>query len=112
MTPLQKFLKSQRKKGIEFNLDSFGAIIDDFITENECQMLITFPKGSGEPKVQDNMGAGPVLAFYFLLKALTPTLNDLFNILGGKEGFDREGLVDELLKLVREELLEERKEKP
>lgn len=89
------------------DLDSFGAIMDDFITENECQMLITFPAKSSEPVIQDNMGGGPVLAFYFILKAISPTFNDLIEILGGRNAVDVQGLVDEMLKLVRDELMDE-----
>lgn len=108
MTPLQKYLKDQAEQG-NISLDMFGEIIDDFITKNECMMLITFPAGSSNPKIKDNMGIGHVGAFYFILKAITPTMNDLFSMFernGGK--LDREKTVDALLRLVRAELLEEK----
>ena len=104
-TPLQRYLKKHKAKTLD--LDSFGAIMDDFITENECQMLITFPAKSSEPVIQDNMGGGPVLAFYFILKAIRPIFNDLIEQLGGRKNFDVDGLVDMMLKLVRDELMEE-----
>lgn len=108
MTPLQKHLKDQAEQG-NFSLDTLGEIIDDFITENECQMLITFPAGSSNPKIKDNMGLGPVGAFYFILKAITPTMNDLFSMFERAGGeIDREKVVDALLRLVRAELLEEK----
>ena len=107
MTPLQKHLKAQAEQG-NISLDTIGGIMDDFITKNECQMLITFPAGSSNPEIKDNMGIGPVGAFYFILKAITPTMNDLFSMFergGGK--LDRAETVDALLRLVRAELLEE-----
>ena len=105
MTPIQKHLKNHRK---ELTLDTFGEIIDEFITKNECQMLITFPEGSSEPTVRDNMGIGPVGALYFLLKALTPTMNDMFRIFARRGAeFDREKLVTQILAMVKDELMEE-----
>lgn len=104
-TPLQRYLKKNKAKTLD--LDSFGAIMDDFITENECQMLITFPEKSSEPVIRDNIGLGPVLGFYFILKAIRPIFNDLIEQLGGRKNSDVEGLVDMMLKLVRDELMEE-----
>lgn len=104
-TPLQQYLKKHKEKTLD--LDSFGAIMDDFITENECQMLITFPAKSSEPVIRDNMGLGPVLEFYFILNAIRPIFNDMIEQLGGRKNCDVDGLVDGMLKLVRDELMDE-----
>ena len=104
-TPLQQYLKKNKPKTMD--LDSFGAIMDDFITENECQMLITFPAKSSEPVIRDNMGLGAVLEFYFILKAIRPVFNNLIEQLGDQIEIDVQGLVDMMLKLVRDELIDE-----
>ena len=105
MTPIQKELRRHRE---ELNLENFGEIMDEFLTKNECQMLITIPEGSSEVNVIDNMGIGSLGAFYFLLKALTPTLNKLLNCFEKKDlQFDRGKLVTQLLEMVKAELLEE-----
>ena len=105
MTPFQKELKDKKP---ELNLDTFGEIIDKFIEENDCKMLIEFPAGKKDPIVTDNMGAGPVLAVYFILKAITPTLRDLFTMLSesGSEAFDKEKLADSILEMVKAEIME------
>ncbi len=54
------------------------------------------------------MGGGPVLAFYFILKAIAPTLRDLFAMLSekGSESFDKEKLADTMLEMVKAEIME------
>ena len=105
MTPLQKELKDKKP---ELNLDTFGEIMDEFIEKSDCKMLIEFPEGKKDPIVTDNMGGGPVLAFYFILKAITPTLRDLLAMLSekGSEDFDKEKLADTLLEMVKAEIME------
>ena len=105
MTPLQKQMKENLR---ELDLETFGSIMDDFIKDFDCKMLIEFPKGNKDPVVKDNMGGGPVLAFYFILKAITPTLRDLFAMLSekGSESFDKEKLADTMLEMVKAEIME------
>lgn len=108
MTPIQKHLMDQTKQGKELTLDSFGEIMDDFITKFKCQMLITFPEGSGRPEVQENMGIGPVGEFYFILKAITPVFRGMIKAMKiGDNELDKEKVADAILSLVRAELLEE-----
>lgn len=52
------------------DLEKFGEIIDNFLKENHVQMLIEMPEGTLEPIVKDNIGAGAVMKFYFLLNAI------------------------------------------
>lgn len=109
MTPVQKYLKDQTKQGKKLTLDTFGEIMDDFITKFKCQMLITFPEGSGQPEVTENMGIGPVGAFYFILKAITPVFRDMIKTMTiGDNEPDKEKVADAMLSLVRAELLEEK----
>lgn len=108
MTPLQKHIKEEREKGKELNLDTFGEIIDAFLDANDCQMLITIPKGTNRPEVKENMGIGPIGALYFILKAITPITNDIFNMFDkrGGEAFEKEKLADAICDLVKQEILE------
>lgn len=54
----------------ELNIDTFGAIMDQFLTENRVQMLIDIPEGTLKPQVVDNTGLGSVVQFYILLHSL------------------------------------------
>lgn len=107
MTPLGRHMREKANRN-ELNIDSFGAIVDEFLDNNDCQMLITFRKGNPVPEVTDNMGGGPVLTFYFILKAITPTFAELCNLISGKgtEGFDKEQLANALCELVKAEIMD------
>lgn len=104
MTPLQKYLKSRREAGETLDLDTFGLIMDDFIRENDVQLIVTLPAGQEAPEVRDNIGAGPVMTFYLLLNCLGPVFHDLLTVLGDKD-VDKEKLADTLLELVKADLL-------
>lgn len=104
MTPLQKYLKNRREAGKGLDLDTFGLIMDDFIRENDVQLIVTLPAGKETPQVVDNIGAGPVMTFYLLLNCLGPIFHDLLAILGEKTA-DKEKLADALLELVRADML-------
>ena len=110
MTPLQRYIKAQKKSGKDImNLDTFGAIMDDFITANEVQMLITMPKGTNEPEIQDNMGIGPVGQLYFLTAAIAPIFREMLKLFRDAEMpiEEKEQLADGILKLIRHDMLEE-----
>ena len=77
MTPLQKYLEKKRKSGVKLDPDSFGLFIDEFLHENDVEMLVKLPAGHEEPEIIDNIGAGPVLTFYLLLSCLAPVFHDL-----------------------------------
>ena len=38
----------------KLNIETLGKIIDQFLTENEVNMLITLPKGSLDAQIQEN----------------------------------------------------------
>lgn len=105
MTPFQEHI-TKNQEGL--TLDTFGDIVDEFITKNDCKMLIEFPTGESSPKISDNMGIGPVGALYFCLKAINPTFRDLCKGLNlSADAVDREKLADAICSLIRAELLEE-----
>ena len=113
MTPLQRYIKAQKKSGKDImNLDTFGAIMDDFITANEVQMLITMPKGTNDPEIQDNMGIGPVGQLYFLMAAIAPMFREMLKLFSDAEMpiEEKEQLADGILKLIRHDMLEEEEE--
>lgn len=94
------------------DIDSFGEIIDNFLKENHVQVLITMGRGTLDPDIKDNIGLGPVGRFYILLYAITKALNDLMDM-RDKDGDTlldprkKEQLVDEILELVKNNLMEE-----
>ena len=107
MTPMQEYLKEKNQEKA-LNIDTFGEIIDEFLDANDVQMLITIPKGTNRPAVKDNVGIGPVGAFYFILKCIAPIANDMFSLFDDKggEAFEKEKLADALCDLVKNEIME------
>ena len=89
----------------KLDLDSFGEIMDKFILENEVWMSIIMPEGTIEPEIQDNTGAGPVMQLYILLNALPRIVTETMDLMGIPDS-EREHLYDELLKLVKDDILE------
>lgn len=96
----------RRYKMSELTIDTFGEIMDGFIRDNDIQMMIEMPKGTLDPKVKDNVGAGPVLHFYILLNAIPPICKQMVNDLGL---VDCEQMIDEMLGIVKAEIMEELK---
>ena len=104
MTPFQEHITKNQKR---LTLDTFGDIVDEFITKNDCKMLIEFPAGESSPKISDNVGIGPVGSLYFCLKAITPTFRDLCKGLDlDLDDSQREQLADAICSLIKAELLE------
>ena len=88
----------------ELTIEKLGEIMDDFMKENEIKMLITLPKGSMEPKIQDNIGLGCVAWFYILLDALPTVFQTMFETLELDKD-KKESLIDGMLELVKNELM-------
>lgn len=95
------------KEKRELNLDTFGEIVDEFLKENEIQMLITIPEGSITPEVRDNVGLGPVVHFYILLKALTTVVKETVDAMSINAGSPEwEHTVDAILSLVKQDIMD------
>ena len=95
------------KDKIELHLDTFGEIVDEFLKENEIQMLITIPKGSITPEVRDNVRLGPVVRFYILLKALTTVVKETVDVMSIDAGSPEwEHTVDAILSLVKQDIMD------
>ena len=89
----------------KLDLDSFGEIMDKFILDNDISLLINMPAGTIEPEIQDNIGMGPVMQVYILLNALPRIVTETMDLMGIPDS-EREHLYDELLKLVKDDILE------
>jgi hypothetical protein len=62
------------------NLETFSEIMNDFITENECQMLITLPEGTQDAVIKTNLNLGPVGEIYMMLQAIHSSCGELFKM--------------------------------
>ena len=89
------------------DLDKFGEIMDNFLKDNDVSMLINIPDGTLDPIIKDNVGMGSVIRFYILLIALESIGKQLRSDMGiaSQEGW--EGAIDGILKLVKNDLMEE-----
>lgn len=88
---------------MELNLDTFGEIMDQFIHENEIALLVSKEAMTDDWRVRENTGCCPVMQFYILLNALGVVLADMIRT-AGLDG-DIEGMIDGLLRLVKEDVL-------
>lgn len=89
------------------DLDKFGEIIDNFLKDNDVSMLINIPEGTLDPIVKDNVGMGSVIRFYILLIALESIGKQLKSDMGITSQEEWEGAIDGILKLVKNDLMEE-----
>lgn len=101
-------------KNEQFNIDTFGKIMDDFLKKNDIQLLVELPEGTIEPELTDNVKMGPVIQLYILVASIGPVIRNIWNMTEGdgspmmKPGSEEE-FVDGILKLVKEDILEEKK---
>ena len=99
------------KEKRELNLDRFGEIVDEFLKENEIQMLITLPEGSETPEIESNTGLGPVVHFYILLKTLTAVVKETVDVMSIDAGSPEwEHTVDVMLYLVKQDIMDSKSE--
>lgn len=90
----------------KFDLDSFGEIIDQFLKDNEVNMLITLPEGTLDAQVQDNTGLGSVVQFYILLNSIKPICDAMRQKMGIDETSPEWAkVVDTLLGMVKDEVI-------
>lgn len=96
---------------MKLNMDTFGGIIDDFLTENDGHMLLTMPEGTQDVTVRDNTELGPVVQFYFILAAIVPICKAMQEQMGiDARSVDWEKVADAMLGMVRKEILPEKQE--
>lgn len=88
------------------DLYKFGELMDEFLKKEEVAMIIRLPEGTLEAQVEDNIGAGSVMQFFFLLQAFESIVKQMKSDMGIENKNDWESAVDELLKILRKDLLE------
>lgn len=88
------------------DLDKFIELMDIFLEKEEVCMLVKLPEGTLEAEVEDNVGAGSVVQFFFLLQAFESIVKRMKSDMGIENKNDWESAVDELLKILRKDLLE------
>lgn len=91
------------KKSEELTLEKFGEIMDQVLTENEVQMLITLPEGTQEAKLQDNLHLGGVPQFYILLKAVKAAYRNIHDLIDNE---DEEEFVDGMMEMLKQDIME------
>ena len=74
--------------------------------KEEVCMLVKLPEGTLEAEVEDNVGAGSVVQFFFLLQTFESIMKQMKSDMGIENKNDWESAVDELLKILRKDLLE------
>lgn len=89
-------------------LDKFGAIMDEFIKENEIIMQVKMPEGSIEPEIRDNVGLGPVTWLYIVLNTLPKIFDQLTKDVGD---LDVDKFLDSVWEMLKAEVMEKRGEK-
>ena len=90
----------------ELNIEAFGGIIDQLLTENEVNMLITLPKGSLDVRIQENIKLGSVIRFYIFLNCIKPITDEFAKEAGiNKKSAEWAGIVNGLLDMIKKEML-------
>lgn len=91
----------------KLNIEALGKIIDQFLTENEVNMLITLPKGSLEAQIQENIKLGSVIRFYISLNCIKPIVDEFAKEAEiDKTSAEWEGIVDTYLAMIKKEIIE------
>lgn len=91
---------------MELNIETFGRTMDDFLKQNEVNLLVTLPAGTLEATLKDNTGCGPVIRFYILLWALKAGMKGLVKAMPIDES--KIGTIyDELFEILKNELKED-----
>ncbi len=94
------------KKFDELNIEAFGKIIDQFLTENEVNMLITLPKGSLDVQIQENIKLGSVVRFYIFLNCIKPIVEEFAKEAEiDKASAEWERIVDTYLAMIKKEII-------
>ena len=90
----------------KLNIETFGEIVDQFLTENEVNMLITLPKGSLDAQIQENINLGSVVRFYIFLNCINPIVDELAKELEiDKTSAEWEEVVNTYLAMIKKELI-------
>ena len=91
-------------------IDLFGQAVDEMLKKETIQMVITLPEGSMDPDIASSLkefGEGKaVMDFYILLHTLRKAVDNLMEI-GIIDETKKEDVIDNLLDMVKVEIMEE-----
>lgn len=91
----------------KMDLEACVESINRLLEENEFQVLLTMPKETQEVQIEDNMGLGPAIQFYAVLKGIKTIIKTMQTELGldtAAPGWER--TVDALLAMVKADILD------
>ena len=90
----------------KMDLDSFREMIDRVLEENKFAMLLTMPEGTQDVQIKDNMGLGPTVQFYAMLKGIETIIKTMQEDLGldtAAPGWEH--TVDAMLAMVKADII-------
>lgn len=88
------------------DLNKFGEIMDKFLEKEEVAMLIKLPEGTLEAEIEDNIGAGSVVQFYFLLQAFEAIGKQMRKDMELEGPEDWKKIVNSLTEILKTDLME------
>lgn len=102
-------LKETARQGLqekkkELNLDTFGEIMDEFIQESACGLVIHKEEGADFFQVE-GAGCGAVVDFYIFMNALPDMFRRMLEEMGGKGEVKVEQLAETLADMLRQEMI-------
>lgn len=94
-------MNDQKKLDMDIILDT----IDKYIVDSEVQMEIRIPSGSNDAQTRLNIFGGPTMEFYVLLAAMPAVFERMNNALKLDDS-KLDELLDEMLAMVKDEILD------
>lgn len=89
----------------DFDIDTFGAIIDKHLKKNEIKMLIEIPEGTMEPEITSSFGIA-TMDLYILLHAMRKTLAQV--MIDGNVDPDNKGeMISAMIDMIKADLINE-----
>ena len=91
----------------ELNLDTFGEIVDKYLNDSDIYILLHMPEGTQEVEIEkSNLPESGVLYFFAAVRMMiTSALKMHAELSSTKSSFDWPGFVDQLMDVVKEDLL-------
>ena len=101
-------LRERARQGLsqehkQFDLDSFGEIMDNFIHESRCGLLVTKEEGEEDFHVH-GAGCGAVVNFYIFMSALPEIFKAMLREMGGPKAFEINKLAKTIAAMLEEEM--------
>lgn len=100
-------------------IDIYGEVIDDFLKENEIQMLVSFPEGSMNPEITSSFSYSklskssnesiPIMDLYILMHALKKVITNLYSMQDLMDASKKGEMLDAIFELVKSEIMNEEK---